>query len=51
MSAKHKLNSAHFCGAFVVAGVAGLATESFAVFGLTFVCLLVAGHHAGDIRR
>ena len=26
-----------------MAGVAGLATESFAVFGLTFVCLLVVG--------
>jgi hypothetical protein len=51
MSAKHKLNSAHFLGALLVAGLVGRAAQSFAVFLVTLIALLAAGYHAGDIRR
>jgi hypothetical protein len=51
MSAKHKLNSAHFLGALLVAGLFGGVTGSTTVFLVTLVALLIAGYHAGDIRR
>jgi hypothetical protein len=51
VSAKHELNSAHFLGALLVAGLVGGLTGSFVVFGVALVALLVAGYHTGDIRR
>jgi hypothetical protein len=51
MSAKHKLNSAHFMGSIIVSGLIGLVTESFGVFLVALAALLAAAYHAGDIRR
>ena len=51
MSAKHKLNSAHFSGAMLVAGLVGMVTDAWLVFLVSLVCLLAAAYHAGDIRR
>jgi len=50
MSAKNKLNGAHFLGALFVAGLIGGVTESWTVFLIALVGLLVAGVVAGDIR-
>ena len=51
MSAKHKLNAAHFHGALLLAGALGWITESWGVFAATFAALFIAGLHSGDIRR
>jgi hypothetical protein len=51
MSAKHKLNGAHFTGTLLVAGLLGWLTGSGTVFLIALVGLLVAAYHAGDIRR
>ena len=51
MSAKHKLNTAHFSGALLVASLIGWLTGSVIVFLLALIALLVAGYHAGDVRR
>ena len=50
-SAKHKLNAAHCYGALLVAGLLGWATGSLGGFLFALVALLLAGHHAGDVRR
>ena len=50
MGAKQKLNSASFMGAFLIAGILGLVTNSLAVFLLAGATLLVAGWMVGDIR-
>jgi len=51
MSAKRKLNSAHFCGALLTAGLAGGITGSWTVFAVAFAALLIAGFYSGDLRR
>src|SRR5262249_12552616 len=51
MSAKQKLNAAHCSGALLVAGLLGWVTGSLLVFLIALIALLVAGYHAGDIRR
>jgi hypothetical protein len=51
MGAKQKLNSAHFVGSLIIAGLVGLVTGSLVVFLIAFVSLLAAAYHAGDIRR
>jgi hypothetical protein len=51
MSAKHKLNSAHFMGSLVASGLIGLITESFAVFLVVLAAALAAAYHAGEIRK
>jgi hypothetical protein len=50
MSAKHKLNAAYFQGALLVAGMLGIWTESFAIFAIVLVGLLVASAIRGKIR-
>jgi len=50
MSARHKLNTAFFQGAAVIAGVIGLACGSWKVFFLTLAVLVAGGIHGGDIR-
>jgi hypothetical protein len=50
MGAKSKLNSANFMGAFLIAGILGLVTNSLAVFLLAGAALLVAGWLSGNIR-
>jgi len=51
IGAKQKLNVAHFGGALVLAGIAGGATESIAVFIVVMVTVLVMSLRTGDIRR
>jgi hypothetical protein len=51
MFAKHKLNSAHFCGAMLIAALIGGLTGSWLVFVVALAALLVAAYLAGDIRR
>ena len=51
MSAKHKLNQAHFLGSLIVAGLIGGVTGSWTVFWIAFTSLVLVGFHAGDIRR
>jgi hypothetical protein len=51
LSAKHKLNSAHFVGALVIAGLMGGMTESWTVFSIALAGLLVADVLSGSIRR
>lgn len=50
MSAKHKLNGAHFLGFLGVAGLLGWLTQSVYVFLIALVAFVVAGYHARDIR-
>jgi hypothetical protein len=51
MSAKHKLNAAHFMGSLLLAGLVGWVTGSSTVFVIALVTSLIAGYYAGDIRR
>jgi hypothetical protein len=51
LSAKHKLNAGYFQGAFFIAGLIGLLTDSATVFLMTFTIMLLASLHAGEIRR
>jgi hypothetical protein len=50
MGAKQKLNGAYLVGAFLVAGLAGIAFDSFLVFWVALVGLLIADLIAGHIR-
>jgi len=50
MSARHKLNTAYFQGAVVLAGVVGFATASWKIFFLTLAVLIVGSIYGGDIR-
>jgi len=50
MSAKHKLNGAHFLGSLAAAGLVGGFTQSWTVFFVALVGLLVAAFIARDIR-
>jgi hypothetical protein len=51
MGAKQKLNSAHLSGALVIAGLIGLASESWLVFLVALTGVIVTDLVAGDIRR
>jgi len=51
VGAKNKLNSAHFLGAALVAGLIAGVTGSLPAFLVAFALLLDAGYHTGDIRR
>ena len=50
MSAKHKLNAANVLAALAVAGLVGGVSQSWAVFAVALVGLLIAGLAARDIR-
>jgi hypothetical protein len=50
MSARRKLNGAHLTGSLVVAGLAGLATGSGAVFVAALGLLVAIDVVAGNIR-
>lgn len=50
MGARKKLNQANLNGALVVGAVVGLATQSWTVFMLAAVFVVVGGVYAGDIR-
>lgn len=50
MSAKHKLNGAHFLGALAGASLIGALSQSWTVFLVALAGLLAAGFIARDIR-
>ncbi len=50
MGARQKLNSAHLTGSLVLAGVAGVLAESFAVFLIALGFLIVCSINDGGIR-
>lgn len=49
-TARQKLNQASVLGAFTIGGLVGWLTESFTIFVIVVILLVVAGLHAGDIR-
>jgi hypothetical protein len=51
LSVKRPCHGAHGSAASLVAGQVGRASDSLGVFLIALVVLLVAGHHAGDVRR
>ena len=50
MGAREKLNGVYLTGSLLVAGVAGLATGSVAVFMIVLAALVVIGLVDGNIR-
>jgi hypothetical protein len=50
LSARHKLNAVNATGAVLVAGLIGAFADSWLVFWIAFVVLIVAAFHTGDIR-
>jgi hypothetical protein len=51
MGAKQKLNAAHLSGALVIAGLIGLATQSWNVFLVALVGFVAIDLVAGNLRR
>lgn len=51
MGAKQKLNAASVNGALFVAGVIGIAFESWGIFLLAFLIFLGTSVMAGEIRK
>jgi uncharacterized membrane protein len=50
MSARTKLNVAFFNGTLLIAGLLGAVTQSWKVFSVALVVLLVASVITGEIR-
>jgi hypothetical protein len=50
MSARRKLNVAFVNGSLLIAGLAGLATGSWVVFGTAFAVSVALNCYAGSIR-
>lgn len=50
MNARHKLNQSHLSGAFFLAGVIGVCSQSWSAFAVTAVVLVGLSLHSGDIR-
>jgi 1,4-dihydroxy-2-naphthoate octaprenyltransferase len=50
MGARQKLNSAYFIGAFALAVLVGLATQSWVVFLVTLAVLVASQVYTGQIR-
>ena len=50
MSARKKLNSAYVAGSLVLAGAVGLMTQSWTVFLVLLILLLIANLYEGNIR-
>ena len=50
MSARRKLNGAHFSGAVIVAGLVGAFTESWLGFWMAGAVLIAAALLSGEIR-
>jgi hypothetical protein len=51
MGAKQKLNAAHLYGALVIAGLIGLATQSWNVFLVALTGAVIADLAGGNLRR
>ena len=50
MGARQKLNRAFFNGSLLLAGIVGVFTQSWLVFGLTLAALLALNLWMGEIR-
>jgi len=50
MSARHKLNAAHFSGAVIMAALLGTLAGSWGVFWVAAIALMIAGLMSQDIR-
>jgi hypothetical protein len=50
VTARHKLNVAFITGIFIVSGLAGMATESYSVFMIALIVMLIGGYHDGSLR-
>ena len=50
MSARQKLNAAHFLGAVAIAAVIGVVAQSWTVFAVATVVLIVTAISDGGIR-
>ena len=50
VTAKHKLNAGFVQGSFAVAGLLGLVTQSYIVFGVALLVLLAISLHYRSIR-
>jgi hypothetical protein len=50
VSARSKLNAAYINGSLILAGVAGVVMQSFGVFLLALIALLIGNLLSGDIR-
>lgn len=50
MSARGKFNRLHLAGDFVLAGIAGLTSQSWPLFFLALAVLVGLDLHAGQIR-
>lgn len=50
MGAKRKLNQAYFNGSLITAGVLGLVTQSWLIFGVVLVGALAANVASRNIR-
>ena len=50
MGARQKLNEAYVNGALIIAGIAGLVTESWTVFIIAAAVLIGASTYSGGIR-
>ena len=51
MGVRQKPNVAYFNGCLLVSGLVGLAAQSWTLFGLAMVVMVVAGCHSGEIRH
>ena len=49
-TARQKLNVAFITGIFIVSGLAGMATESYSVFMIALIVMLIGGYHDGSLR-
>jgi hypothetical protein len=50
LSAREKLNAAHFHGALIIAAIVALLFDRWAVFRVAAAVLLATSVHSGDIR-
>jgi hypothetical protein len=50
MNARNKLNVAYVNGSLFFAGIIGLLTQSWVIFGVALVALLIVNLCSGDIR-
>mgnify|MGYP000892153726 CR=1 FL=1 len=50
MGARNKLNASYFNGALIVASLLGIVTQSWSIFLIAFILILVGSLIAGEIR-
>jgi len=50
MSARNKLNVAYFNGSLLIAGVLGLVLQSWPIFFLALIALVIGNLYTGGIR-